>query len=81
MTTRTAVQVKADFARKGMPIARWAAANAVSRFVVYQVLSGKNKGHYGEAHRVAVMLGLKDGEIVDQSSLKAAPNATDRRAA
>lgn len=80
MTTRTAVQVKADFARKGMPIARWAAANDVSRFVVYQVLSGKNKGQYGEAHRVAVMLGLKAGEIVSESSLKVALAAADGRA-
>lgn len=31
----------------------------------YQVLAGRKKGRRGEAHKVAVLLGMKDGIILD----------------
>ena len=30
----------------------------------YQVLAGRKKGRRGEAHKVAVLLGMKDGIIL-----------------
>lgn len=63
-TKKTADQVRAEFRRKGIAIAIWARKNGLSRSVVYGVLYGRLVGTYGDAHKAAVLLGLKDGEIV-----------------
>lgn len=64
-TTRTAQQVRAEFRRKGISIGSWADANGFSRPSVNQVLTGRNSASVGIGHKIAVMLGLKDGEIVE----------------
>lgn len=61
--TRTPEEVKAEFAARGMPIAEWARENNISPQRVYDVLARRNRGAFGEAHRAAVLLGLKDGVI------------------
>jgi gp16 family phage-associated protein len=61
---RTAQQVRAEFERKGLSIAGWARKHGVSRQVVYEVLAGRKKCKRGQSHKVAVLLGLKHGEIV-----------------
>lgn len=81
MSVKTIDQVKAELARKGITRAQWAAANGLSRFVVYQVLMGKHQGRWGEAHRAAVLLGLKEGEIVDASEIRDTLSNGDQRAA
>ena len=60
---RTPEQARAEFRRKGVSVASWARGNNVSPSVVYGVLYGRLLGTFGAAHRVAVLLGLKDGEI------------------
>lgn len=60
---KSPAQVNAEFARNGVSKAEWARAHKVSRAVVYQVLAGKKKGLRGEAHKVAVLLGLKAGAL------------------
>ena len=60
---RTPEQARAELRRKGVSVARWARGNNVSPSVVYDVLYGRLLGTFGAAHRVAVLLGLKDGEI------------------
>lgn len=60
---KTLAEVRSEFVRKGIPIARWARDNKIPRNIAYAVLSGKCSGAYGAAHRAAVLLGLKDGEI------------------
>lgn len=67
-TTRTAQQVRAEFRRKGTSIGSWADEHGFSRASVNQVLTGRNAASVGTGHRIAVMLGLKDGEIVEASS-------------
>lgn len=62
---RTREDVLAEFARKGISIRSWAIANGVSPSVTHAVLKGKLAGRIGESHKVAVLLGLKQGEIVD----------------
>ncbi len=62
--TRTPEQVRAEFQRKGISIAQWAAANRFSTNLVFEVLSGRKKGVRGQSHQIAVKLGLKQGEIV-----------------
>ena len=34
----------------------------------YQVLAGRKKGRRGEAHKVAVLLGMKDGIILNEAN-------------
>lgn len=60
---KTPEQVRNDLRRKGMPIAWWADANKIPRSVVYGLLYGRLSGEYGHAHKAAVLLELKDGEI------------------
>lgn len=60
---KTLDEVRAEFVRKGVPIARWARESGIPRNIAYAVLSGRCPGNYGSAHRAAVLLGLKEGEI------------------
>lgn len=59
----TPEQAKAYLTRQGKTIASFARENGLTEHIVYQVLSGKKKGRYGEPHRVAVLLGMKDGDM------------------
>lgn len=61
---RTPKQVRAEFDRKGLSIAGWARDHGVSRSLVYEILAGRKKCKRGQSHKVAVLLGLKRGEIV-----------------
>jgi len=67
-TPRTAQQVRAEFRRKGISIGSWADSNGFSRASVNQVLTGRNAASVGVGHKIAVMLGLKIGEIVEGDS-------------
>ncbi|MDD5443804.1 MAG: DNA-binding protein, partial [Pseudomonas fluorescens] len=40
--------------------------HGVDPATTYQVLAGRKKGRRGEAHKVAVLLGMKEGIIVDE---------------
>lgn len=48
----------------GLSIPQWAAANGFSVATTKAVLYGHSKGLRGEAHRVAVALGIKSGVVV-----------------
>lgn len=52
-------QVKARFEREGKTFAEWAKEKGFEYRTVIAVVNGVNKGRYGEAHKVAVALGLK----------------------
>ena len=60
---RTLEEARAELRRKGIAVARWARDNNIRKSVAYGVLAGVLKGEWGDAHRAAVLLGLKDGEI------------------
>lgn len=62
---KTPEQVKAEFERTGISIAKWAEAQGFDRYTVYGVLSGRHKGSRGKTHQIAVALGLKKGVIVE----------------
>ena len=62
---KTAEQVKADFYRKGISAAQWARAHGFGKVEVHRVLAGRNKASRGKGHRIAVLLGMKDGEITE----------------
>ncbi len=62
---RSPQEVRADFIRKGISMARWSKNNGFSPVTVFQVLNGTNAGTRGVGHKIAVTLGIKEGEIVE----------------
>ncbi|AMA05980.1 TPA: DNA-binding protein [Citrobacter freundii] len=55
----TPAQVKTRFQQHGITVTQWAEENGYSREAVYRVLNGITKAKYGQAHEIAVKLGLK----------------------
>ena len=78
-----------EFARNGVSISAWAVANGFTRSLVYEVLAGRKKCLRGNSHKIAVLLGIKSGGVVDVASYRslkahaanAAAPAKPRRAA
>lgn len=62
---KTLAEAKAEMSRRGETASGWAKKHGVSPETVRGVLLGRIKGRNGEAHRVAVLLGVKDGEILE----------------
>ena len=60
---RTAAQAKAWLEHQGKSVQQFAREHGVDPATTYQVLAGRKKGRRGEAHKVAVLLGMKDGVI------------------
>ena len=75
---KTRAQVREEFARKGWSISGWAKANGYSPNVVIAILAdNESKPRFkclrGDAHNIAVQLGLKHGEVSrHQSDLRSA---------
>jgi gp16 family phage-associated protein len=56
---KTVEQVKQSFNNSGITVTQWADEHGFPPNAVYQVLNGFSKGRYGQAHDIAVALGLK----------------------
>ncbi len=80
---RTAPQARALFIAKGITITDFAHELGVHKQTVWEVLSGRIKCTHGDAHRVAVVLGMKRGEILPAgaSAVKALTPRSARRGA
>ncbi|SNS05972.1 phage-associated protein, BcepMu gp16 family [Humidesulfovibrio mexicanus] len=74
MIPRTSQDVKKEFERKGISVASWARANGFETNLVFEVLSGRKKGVRGQSHKIAVKLGLKAGEIIEDHDIATAIN-------
>ncbi len=72
---RTPEDIKSEFKRKGISISDWAIANGFPPNLVYEVLAERRNPTRGKTHRIAVMLGLKNGEIVQESQIATAIHA------
>lgn len=59
----TTEQARACLDRKGTSIAQFSRDHGLNKNLVSDLLNGRKKGRRGEAHRAAVLLGIKDGEI------------------
>jgi gp16 family phage-associated protein len=59
----TTEQARATLDRKGMSIAEFSRIHDLNKNLVSDLLNGRRKGRRGEAHRAAVLLGIKDGVI------------------
>lgn len=57
--SKTAEQVKEDLKTKGIPLTQWAKDNGFPVSAVRAVIYGRNKGYFGQGHRIAVGLGMK----------------------
>ncbi|MBI0095229.1 MULTISPECIES: DNA-binding protein [Gilliamella] len=64
MTAKTIEQIKKEFLFSGMTISQWSKVHGYPYHSVQQVLSGKSNCSRGKTHEIAVLLGLKEGEIV-----------------
>lgn len=53
-------EVRQEFRQRGQTIADWAREHGFPVAWVHAVLIGHNKGYRGQAHRIAVALGMKD---------------------
>lgn len=62
---KTRAEARALFDHTGKSIAAWARSHDVSAELAYQVMTGRKKGIRGEAHKIAVLLGIKAGVITD----------------
>ncbi|ADU63423.1 MAG: DNA-binding protein [Pseudodesulfovibrio sp.] len=72
---RTSEDVKNEFKRKGISISQWAVANGFQPNLVYDILAARRNPTRGQTHKIAVKLGLKRGEIVDDREIATAINA------
>lgn len=52
-------ELRSAFEHAGISVSEWADSQGFRRENVYAVLSGRTKGRRGEAHRIALALGLK----------------------
>lgn len=63
----TPEQAREALNEKGMSIAEFSRIHGLNRQMVSDLLAGRKKGLRGEAHRAAVLLGIKKGVIVDHT--------------
>lgn len=61
--TVTPEQAREDLDRRGISIAEFSRKHGLNKNLVSDLLNGRIKGRRGEAHRAAVLLGIKDGVI------------------
>ena len=63
---KTLQQVQEEFQRRGQSVSEWARLHGFNRQLVADILKGdpRRKCRIGKGHRIAVLLGLKHGEIV-----------------
>lgn len=61
---------RANFDAQGLAVTEWANAQGFKPEDVYSVLSGRTKGRRGQAHLIAVALGLKSTTIVTPENSK-----------
>lgn len=57
---KTPEQAKQELRDHGISISEWARQNGFSASTVYYVINGKRPALYGESHKVAVALGIKN---------------------
>ncbi len=55
-------QIKKLFRSNGSSVSAWAKKMGFKTHDVYAVLDGRTRGSRGESHRIAVALGLKEGD-------------------
>ena len=62
-------ELEEEFDRKGISKADWARAHGFRPGVLYEIFSRRSACRRGEAHRAAVLLGLKEGVIEEDMAV------------
>ncbi|HMW69495.1 MAG TPA: DNA-binding protein [Nitrosomonas sp.] len=60
---KTLKQAREELDKRGISMSKWARQHGLSEAIVRDVLRGDKKGVRGDAHKAAVLLGIKDGVI------------------
>ena len=63
---RSLEDVDRELDRKGISKADWAREHGIKPGVLYEIFSRRSSCRRGEAHRAAVLLGLKEGVIEER---------------
>ena len=63
---RSLEDVERELDRKGISKADWAREHGIKPGVLYEIFSRRSTCRRGEAHRAAVLLGLKEGVIEER---------------
>lgn len=66
-------QARKELDRLGISIAEFSRAHGLNANLVSDLLAGRKRGLRGEAHRAAVLLGIKDGVIDDPDDFPPKP--------
>lgn len=61
--TLTPEQARAVLDRQGISIADFCRQHELNKNLVSDLLNGRKKGRRGQAHRAAVLLGIKEGTV------------------
>lgn len=56
----TLMRARQKLREKGLTVREWADSHDFPLHAVRAVLYGRNKGNFGQAHKIAVALGVKD---------------------
>jgi gp16 family phage-associated protein len=75
---RTSEDVRRELALRGISVSDWAREMGYSPGLVHQVLAGRLRCKRGQAHKVAVALGLKEGLLGDISDLPFSQGGDDK---
>lgn len=59
----TRAEAREQIRRTGITIKEWSRQRGLNSKIVFEVLGGRKQGKWGEAHKAAVLLGIKDGVI------------------
>ena len=71
----TREQARKALASRGISVAEFCRAHGIENpNLVYDLLAGRKKGLRGEAHRAAVLLGIKEGVIDDHDDFPPKPS-------
>lgn len=62
-TSKDLKAFRLELDRKGISVAFLARKHGCKASDIYPLLYGRNKGKRGRSHRIAVLIGLKDGVV------------------
>lgn len=63
---RTPLEARAWLDYQGISISQWARDHNVGHQLVREILSGRKKCRSGQSHNIAVLLGMKHGELTSR---------------
>lgn len=63
---KTTEEAKAWLVYRGITVSQWSRDHGFSQALVREVLAGRKKGLRGQAHNIAIALGLKRGIPTDK---------------